>query len=317
MQPVTLLVRPEFLEQYRSRLTDVAPNATFVTFMTHQEMLDALPNVDGLYGGSPGPDILERSGRLKWIHMRRAGVERDEPEKLAAHGITLTKGSGAFDVPIAEHVLAMTLALARGIPKYVRHQASGTWDRDFPHMTLADKVLGVYGVGSIGTEVARKAHLLGMRSFGVTRRNKARPDFMEALWTEERLDDMLGIADVVVMCAALTDQTRARFGAREFELMKPTAYFMNISRGATVVTDDLIAALESGSIGGAGLDVTDPEPLPPDSPLWQFPNVIITPHISGLSDRTERDADDILIENIRRFAAGEPLLNAVDPVAGY
>ena len=156
-----------------------------------------------------------------------------------------------------------------------------------------------------------------MRAYGVTRRPKTTPPFMEALWTEEGFDEFLALSDVVVMCAALTEATRGRFGAREFGLMKPSSYFINMCRGQTVVQDDLIAALESGSIAGAGLDVTDPEPLPDGSPLWNMPNVIITPHVSGLSDGTEERADDIVFENIRRFAGGEPLVNVVDPNEGY
>ena len=137
------------------------------------------------------------------------------------------------------------------------------------------------------------------------------------VWTPNRLDDMLAVSDFVAACAPLTEHTRGRFGKREFGLMRDTAYFFNIGRGAVVVQADLERALADGRLAGAGLDVTDPEPLPADSPLWGMENVILTPHVSGGSDGTPQRVADIVLENIRRFCAGEPLLNVVDPDHGY
>ncbi|MBT5713068.1 D-2-hydroxyacid dehydrogenase, partial [Candidatus Poribacteria bacterium] len=143
------------------------------------------------------------------------------------------------------------------------------------------------------------------------------PPYVEALWTPDRLDDLLAASDFLAACAPLTNATRGRFGAREFAVMKDTAYFFNIGRGAVAVQADLEAALSAGEIAGAGLDVTDPEPLPEDSPLWDMENVILTPHVSGGSDGTPDRVTEIVLENVRRFAAGEPLLNVVDPEHGY
>ncbi|GIX07746.1 MAG: 3-phosphoglycerate dehydrogenase [Candidatus Poribacteria bacterium] len=317
MAPKTLLVRADFYERHRERLKELAPNVRFLTFHDREEMLQKLPEADGLYGASPREDILERATRLRWVHMRSAGVDRYMPRALAERGITLTKGSGAYDIPIAEHVLAMMFAFARGLHRFIRNQIAGVWDRSYRPVQLAGKTLGVYGMGSIGTELARKAHGLGMRVYGIAYHPRPAPGFVEALWTPDRLDDLLEVSDFFAVCVPLTEATRGMFGRREFQRMKRTAYFFNIGRGATVRQDELIEALQAGEIAGAGLDVTDPEPLPPDSPLWKMENVILTPHISGSSDQTEQRADAIVLENIRRFAHDEPLLNVVHPDLGY
>lgn len=317
MNEVTILLRSEFYDKYAERLSSLAPNARFLTFSNREEMLALLPEADALYGASPREDILDRCPKLRWIHMRSAGVDRQMPHELAARGIVLTKGSGAYDIPISEHLLAMMLAFARGLPRYLRNQQEHRWDRGAPLVQLAGKTLGIYGMGSIGTELARKAHALGMRVYGTALRPRPKPDFVEALWTPERLDDLLRLSDFLANCVPLTPATEKRFGEREFALMKPTAYFFNVGRGGTVDQAALIRALQKGLLAGAGLDVTSPEPLPPDSPLWEMPNVLLTPHVAGTSDGTEARADEIVLENIRRFCAGEPLRNVVDSEHGY
>jgi phosphoglycerate dehydrogenase-like enzyme len=314
---VTILLRREFYEKHAERLRALAPNARFLTFTDRDEMLALLPEAEGLYGASPREDILDRCPKLRWLHMRSAGVDRHIPEELGARGIALTKGSGAYDIPISEHILAMMLSFTRGLPRYLRNQLERKWDRGAPILQLAEKTLGIYGMGSIGTELGRKAHALGMRVYGLALNPRPKPDFVEALWTPDRLDDLLRVSDFLADCAPLTSATENRFGEREFRLMKPTAYFFNIGRGGTVDQDALIRALQDGVIAGAGLDVTHPEPLPPESPLWDMPNVILTPHVSGGSDGTDNRADEIVLENIRRFAADEPLRNVVSYEHGY
>ncbi|MBM3215443.1 D-2-hydroxyacid dehydrogenase [Candidatus Poribacteria bacterium] len=317
MSEVTILLRREFYEQHRARLHSLAPSARFETFADRDEMLAKLPTADALYGASPRDDILVKCPRLKWLHMRSAGVDKHIPDALSARGITLTKGSGAYDIPISEHILAMMLALARGLPRYIRNQSESRWDRGGGILQLHGRTLGVYGMGSIGTELGRKARALGMVVHGIALRPRTKPSFARALWTPDRLDDLLALSDHLAVCVPLTAATEKLFGAREFGLMKPTAFFYNIGRGGTVVQEALIDALRSGGIAGAGLDVTDPEPLPMDSPLWSMPNVVVTPHVSGTSDGTDARADRIVLENIRRFATGEPLLNVVSYEHGY
>lgn len=317
-EPVTILLREEFYREFRDKLHAMAPNARFPTFADRDEMRAKIADADGLYGASPREDILDACPRLRWLHMRSAGVDRQIPDELAARGIVLTKGSGAYDTPISEHILAMMFAFARAIPRFIQNQRERRWDggnRQF--LQLANKTLGIYGMGSIGTELAKKANALGMTVYGIALRPRPKPDFVEALWTPERKEDLVRVADFLAVCCPLTDATRDCFGAGEFALMKPTAYIFNIGRGGTIVTDALVEALRENRLAGAGLDVTAPEPLPADHPLWDMPNVIITPHVSGSSDGTDAAANEIVLENIRRFAAGEPLLNVVNYEHGY
>ena len=316
-EPVTILLREEFYREFEGRLHILAPNATFLTFRDREEMLAKLPEAEGFYGASARDDILDKCVRLRWLHMSSAGVDGQLPEDLASRGIVLTKGSGAYNTPISEHILAMMLGFARNLPRFIRNQARRSWDRSGNLLQLADKTLSIYGMGSIGTELARIACALRMKVYGMALKPRPKPNFVEALWTPERLDDLLRVADFLAICCPLTEATRNRFGAREFALMKPTAYVFNIGRGGSIAQDALIEALREGRLAGAGLDVTWPEPLPTDSPLWDMPNVIITPHVAGSSDGTERRANEIVLENIRRFATGEALMNVVDYEHGY
>ena len=314
---MNILVRGSFYRRFQEALTQAAPNVRFMLFEDREEMLRLLPEADALYGGSPREDMLERCAKLRWIHMRSAGVDRYFPQELAKRGIALTNGSGAYDIPIAEHVFAMALALTRQIHLYIRNQIEKRWERGGRPEDLYGKNLGVYGMGSIGTRVAQIGAAFGMKAYGVARLERPKPDFAEALWTPDRLDDLLRLSDLFVVCLPLTNATRDCVGAREFSLMKPTALFFNIGRGATVNAAALTRALTEGQIAGAGLDVTNPEPLPVESPLWSMPNVVLTPHVSGSSAVSAKRGEEIAIENIRRFAAGEPLLNLVDPQHGY
>ena len=314
---VKILVRGSFYRQFEERLKQAAPNAAFLLFEDREEMLARLSEADALYGGSPRGDMLDRCEKLRWIHMRSAGVDRYFPKTLAEHGVTLTNGSGAYDIPIAEHVFAMALGLTRQIHRYARNQTEALWERGPTPADLYGSNLGVYGMGAIGTRVAQIGAAFGMRAYGVARRKREKPPFAEALWTTERLDEMLRLSDLLVVCLPLTDATRGCIGEREFGLMKRSALFFNIGRGGTVDAEALETALSEGRIAGAGLDVTNPEPLPPESPLWRMENVIITPHVSGSSAVSAQKSEEIAIENIRRFAAGETLLNIVDPESGY
>ncbi len=317
MDRVTILIRDGFYTEHASRLAGIAPNADFVTFADRDDMIAKLPAAHALYGGSPREDVLDSCERLRWLHMSSAGVDRYFPKVLADRGVTLTRGSGAYGVPISEHVLAMMLAFTRGLTQYIRQQDRREWERTAPISEVSGKTLGVYGMGDIGGDLGRKANALGMRVYGIARRERDAPEYVEALWTPDRLDDMLTVSDFVASCAPLTGDTRGRFGAREFGLMRESAYFFNIGRGAVAVQADLERALADGQIAGAGLDVTDPEPLPSDSLLWDMQNVILTPHVSGGSDGTPQRVTEITLENIRRFCADEPLLNVVDPDHGY
>jgi phosphoglycerate dehydrogenase-like enzyme len=258
--------------------------------------------------------------RLHWFQSFQVGVERCVAVPgLQERGIVLTNGQRTSGPPIAEHAIAMMMSLARGLPQYGRHQQAGEWNREgFGRAReLKGRTLLVVGLGGIGTEVAWRGHGLGMRVIATRNSSREGPDFVARVGLPDELLALAAEADVVVNAAPITPATTGIFDARFFAAMKPGGYFINVARGRSVVQDDLVAALRSGQLGGAGLDVTDPEPLPAGHPLWAMDNVIITPHIAGDSDREDARQWLLVTENLRRYAAGEPLLNAVDIARGY
>jgi phosphoglycerate dehydrogenase-like enzyme len=271
--------------------------------------------------GAFAREILEAATNLKWAHIPWAGVDSliDALRKTPA---VVTCGKGVFDAPMADHVFALLLTLTRQINTFLRYQIAGVWKRELPNASLTDlwgKAMGIVGLGNIGREVARRASVFGMRVLAVKRRPAAiSEEPVDGLFLGyEGLRLMLPECDVVVITAALTPQTRYLIGQSEIASMKKGAILINVARGALVDERALVEALKSGHLAGAGLDVFEEEPLPPDSPLWHMPNVVITPHIGGLSERTRQRVFERFLENLRRFLAGEPLVGIVDKDAGY
>jgi len=234
----------------------------------------------------------------------------------------LTNGQRIGSPGLAEHAIAMMMMLARGMDVYYANQLSGEWKREtqlarIDHLELEGRTLLVVGLGGIGTQVAKRGHGLGMRVLATRNSRREGPDYVEYVGLSNELNDLATKADVVINTVPLTDQTRGIFNATFFDAMKPTAFFISVGRGGSTVTGDLVAALKSGSIGGAGLDVTDPEPLPKGHPLWSMPRVIITPHTAGRSDKGRDRLYLMVKENIRRYVNGEPMLSVVDIERGY
>ncbi len=263
------------------------------------------------------PSIIDNAKQLRWILAMSAGVERCiAVPSVVSRNLLITNLRGLGSAAIGEHAIALALALARGLDTFIADQAKGRWsaqDARASHMeTLTGKTLLVVGLGGIGTEVASRAHGLGMKVIATRNRGHEGPDYVSHVGTPDELLQLASTADVIVNAAPLTDETRGIFNAKFFARMRPTAYFVNVARGGSVVTADLVAALNSGKIAGAGLDVVDPEPLPPDHPLWHAKNVIITPHISSFSDIPNEAIWVVVNENLRRYAAGEKMLSVVD-----
>jgi phosphoglycerate dehydrogenase-like enzyme len=217
--------------------------------------------------------------------------------------------------------MAMMLAWARGLHFYIPERMAGRWTREMPPpgrmLTLEGKTVLVVGLGGIGVEVARRAHALGMRVIATRASGRAGPEFVNYVGLPDELLKLAGQADFVVNTVPLTPATTGMFDAKFFAAVKHGAFFVNVGRGGSVVQGELVAALRSGQLGGAGLDVTDPEPLPADSPLWSMQNVILTPHVSANSDVGDEARFAIGIENLRRYVAGEKMLSVVDVAKGY
>lgn len=267
----------------------------------------------------PMEELLSRAKKLRWLHLRGAGIDRIAVPGLMDSDVVLTNGSGNHAPNIAEHVLSLMLAFARQLPLLIARQQRKEWaappaERVFE---LSGQTLAIVGCGAIGQELARRAAGLGMRVIGVKRAPAAPPPGITELFTLERLDEVLARADHLVLALPLTPETRGLLDAPRLRRLKSGAHVYNVGRGALLDQEALVDALRSGHVAGAGLDVTDPEPLPADSPLWDMANVVITAHSAGLTPRSYERFEALLLENMRRFSRGEPLLNVVDKSAGY
>jgi D-2-hydroxyacid dehydrogenase (NADP+) len=261
-------------------------------------------------------EVWQGAPRLRWVQSWGAGVEWLLTPGFADSPIMLTNAQGVYAIPIAEHVIALMLCFSRGLNHLVRNQEQRQW-RHSRVTELHGSTLGVVGLGGIGAEVARRGKCLGMRVIATRRRPERPSDSADEVRGPEDLPWLLGESDYVALCAALTPGTRHLIGAPELAAMKSSAYLINIGRGGLVDEDALVAALESGGIAGAGLDVFAQEPLPTESRLWDLPNAVITPHLAGSSPRSHDRLIDLFCENLRRYLAGEQLLNVVDKAAGY
>ncbi len=262
-------------------------------------------------------DFRSRAPRVRWVQLTHAGAERVRPEVIH-DGVCFTTAGGLAATPIAEFVLAYMLMFSKGWPGLFRAQQRHEYARFMPR-ELHGRTVGVIGMGYIGSEVARLAKAFGCRVLAIRRSFEKRgPDALadEALPPSE-LSDLLQESDFVVVCAPLTPETKGMIGAQQLRQMKPTAHLVNIARGGLVDEPALVEALQSKTIAGAGLDVFAREPLPPDSPLWDMENVILSPHISGGTEIYNQRATEIFVSNLKRYLAGEPLTNVVDPERGY
>ena len=268
-------------------------------------------------------ELLSAATGLHWLQVYSAGVDRCIAYPSFDKGNILLSNAQRIASPaLAEHAIALMMALVRGLDLYHSNQLQGSWQRDVgmkraQFMELEGRTVLVVGLGGIGTQVAKRAHGLGMRVIATRGSRREGPEYVDYVGLADEVNDLAAQADVVINTTPLTNRTRGMFNAAFFDAMKPTAYFISVGRGASAVTNDLVAALESGSIAGAGLDVTDPEPLPEGHPLWSLPRVIISPHVGGQSDRARDRLFLLAQENLRRYVAGEAMLSVVDVERGY
>ncbi|MFM9107612.1 MAG: D-2-hydroxyacid dehydrogenase [Chloroflexota bacterium] len=318
-RPVLLIATPMTAEQVR-RLAQLYPGVEIRT-SDWPPPAAALAGADAAVLWQVRTEWLDGAPRLRWVHTGGAGVESQPLADLAARGIALTNNSGVHVPNMPEHVLAMMLAFARRLPTLIRRQQLREWRDEATHREVFDlegQTVLLAGMGEIGLGTGERAAALGMLVEGVRRRESLpAPGFVRRTWAVRELAAALAGADHVVNSLPLTPETRGMFGQEAFAAMRPGAYFYNVGRGGTVDQEALTAALRSGRLAGAGLDVTDPEPLPAESPLWEMEQVIITSHTSGASPRYWERATELIGENIGRWLAGEPLRNAVDLDAGY
>ncbi len=273
---------------------------------------------DVLFAFIAPPNTIARAPKLKWIQVISAGVDRLIGTDVWNSRIIITGVSGIHATPIGEFVMALMLMFAKNAPLSFKMMKTRQWKR-YPPQTLRGKTVGIVGLGHIGREVARLSKAFGMRVIA-TRRSTRRPAKarnVDLLLPQAHMKQMLARSDYVVVSVPLTPETRHIIGEAEFKAMKPEARIINISRGQVIDEEALIRALDKKRIAGAGLDVTYTEPLPQESRLWDFDNVILSPHISGGMEDYMLHATDVFCENLRRFLIGKKLLNVIDRKKGY
>jgi phosphoglycerate dehydrogenase-like enzyme len=315
-KPQRILVRvdsPERLQWMQQAVPDVELVA-FDTIEAAAREIDSFQAVVGLCH----PDLL--ASNIHWVQIYSAGIERCTAIPAAQKNLSILSNAQRLQGPeIADHAIALMLALVRRLDVYssrqswIREQDPGEEDI----WELEGRTLLVVGLGGIGTNIAKLGYGLGMRVIATRNSRREGPDFISYVGLADELLGLARKADVIINATPLTTSTTGIFNREFFAAAPDHAYFINIGRGRSVVTDDLIKALEKGDIAGAGLDVTDPEPLPDGHPLWSAPRVIITPHMAGVSDKIMGRIFLVARENIRRYSAGEPLLSVVDMERGY
>lgn len=302
---------------------DLADRFPEVDFVLVDWTDDPVPHVEDAQVYVPGPwdeSVFEAARQLRWLHFFSAGVDRRLFPALLESDVLITNASGVYAEPMADHAMAMMYMFARGL-NFCRPDIAG-WRNRAARMgkcarELAGSTLGVVGYGGIGRAAGRRARALGMRVLAVARNAREPDGIAEWIRASSALHELLAESDYVLLSCPLTDETRHIIGREELAVMRDGAVLVNVGRGALVDQDALVEALRDERIAGAGLDVTTPEPLPDDSPLWTMENVVVSPHVSGASPRSKERGFELLAANLRRFLAGEPLLNPIHRDAGY
>jgi phosphoglycerate dehydrogenase-like enzyme len=322
-------VEPERLRALRA----AAPGAEWVNAADEAEAVAAMPGADALLGKMM-PRMLAAADRLRWVQTFTVSLEHYMFPELEAHPCVMTNVRGLFGDVIADQVMGYVLCFARNLHTYIRHQIEHRYEpaggesarvsnitgpgfvnaMDRATIYLPDATMGIVGMGAIGREIARRARAFGMSVRGVDRfpARVDAPEGVEAVVGIGEMPEVLGWSDFVVIATPQTPETTGWFDAKMLAHLRPSTYLINIGRGAIVVLDDVVAALRAGRLAGAALDVYEVEPLPADHPLWDFPNVILTPHTAGYSPVIASRHLATLVENVGRFARGEPLINVVE-----
>ena len=299
------------------------PEMRVVHLPDYQRLPEELPDTDIFIGSSLRPEQFRLARKIKWVHSTAAGVSQLMHPELRESGIVLTNPSGIFSPPMAEHTIGLMVAMARNFPDSVRFQDRAEWGQRQisgplgPLNELNGQLLLIVGYGSIGRELARRARAFDMRVWGVNRSGKGDPSYVEKIAPVAQLDAVLPEADYVVIAAPETHETQHLIGAAQIAKMKRGARLINVGRGSLLDEVALVGALETKALRGAALDVAGTEPLPGDSPLWKAPNLFITPHTSGVSDRLWQKETTLLMDLLERWFDGRDLFNVVDLKRGY
>ncbi len=293
------------------------PNIKVVIASTPEEYMREIAIADAVIGGIR-PDAFAAAKNLKWVHVGSAGVEKDLFPAIVDSPVVMTNARNMYGPQIADHALAFLLTMTRKLNVTMPKQSLEEWPTGREGMVeLEGKTAVIVGVGAIGGGIAQRAHGFGMKVIGVDPRDIPLSNVIQRMVTPDQLDTVLPLADVVFISAPHTKKSEKMMGASQFEKMKKGSYFIAVSRGKVYDMNGLVKALDERRLAGAGVDVTDPEPLPKGHALWKFNNVLITPHTAGGSDRLNERNSKLILENMRRFGAGLPLIGVVNKAEGY
>lgn len=323
MNGIKILISFDLPSVYIKKIEDVSANFKVQKSQQYKDLLNLIKDADILFAGIFSLEMFLAAKKLKWIQTIGAGVDRFLFPEVVKSEVIITNARGVHPTPISEHVIGMMLSFCRKLHFFIRKQMERKWERNFAELMgqieeLSGKTVGIVGLGKIGREIAEKAKSLGMRVVA-TRRNPSAPtpSYIDKLIHPKKLKELLAESDFVILSLPLTKETEGMIGEEQLRSMKRTSYLINVSRGKVVQEDKLIQALKEGWIAGAGLDTFEREPLPQDSELWSMENVIITPHIAGLTPHYLERLTNIFCENLKRFIHNESLINVVNKSIGY
>ena len=324
MEKSKVLISFDLPAVYVEKIRRVSPNFEVIQSVNKEEAEKLIEDADILFAGFFSRELFHAARKLKWIQAWGAGVDRLLLPEVVKSQVIVTNAGGVHPTPISEHVVGLMLCLCRKLHLFIRNQAERKWER-FESWSSVDQVeemssktVGIVGLGRIGTEIAQKTKCLGMRVIAIKRDPSQNPSKnVDRLFHPSDLNQLCAESDFVVLSLPLTKETEGMIGDAQFRSMKRTAYLINVSRGKIVREDELVEALKQGRIAGAGLDTFENEPLSVNSELWDFKNVIITPHVAGLTPHYMERLTAIFCENLNRFLQEQPLINVVDKNLGY
>lgn len=317
MTTTTIVIGFGLEPKYVNRLKERFPGCVFRVSGSKEELFDMVSDADVFFGW-PTDAVITAGKKLRWLHLLGAGADGFSPGPVAKRGIRVTNSRGIAAPNIAEHVLSLMLSFARALPILAQAQRNETWTKGhhLPLFELDGQTLGIIGLGAIGQALAAKAGALGMKVLGA-RRHPGPMDGVEQVYGVNELPLLAAQVDHLVACLPGTAESAGVIGDAVFSAMRPGGYFYNVGRGSTVVTSDLLRALDENRIAGAGLDVVEPEPLPAGHPLWHHPKVIMTSHTAGNTPQYWERGIVLFERNLRQYVAGQPLTNMVDLERGY
>jgi phosphoglycerate dehydrogenase-like enzyme len=323
MSRIKILVSFDLPKRYLCKIQQVSQDVTVIVSSDENELLELIKDTDIMFAGKFSKQMFLATKKLKWIHFTGAGIDKQVFPEIINSNIILTNSRGIFSTAISEHTLMFMLMFNRKMNLFFQNQASKQWNRFGGYLggsldELEGKTLGIIGFGGIGQKLARKAKCLGMNVIA-TKRNQleSKPAFLDELIPVDGLRQLLVKSDFVVLTLPLTAQTKGLIGEEELKAMKKTSYLINVSRGKIVQEDKLLEALDKGVIAGAALDTFEEEPLSQDNKLWALDNVIITPHVAGVSNLFVQRTVNLFCQNLSLFLAHESLINKVKIENGY